>query len=118
MIPRYLQKRSSKAKTFSQVSMTIPGLAVDIRSAIAAAQRGEPCRQHKSGSYDDISDTSEISPFQRGFEMTDFAPNASEANKIIDSYEAQHKAKRKNVAPSHTPPTAPPEAEPEQPAND
>lgn len=97
-MPRYLQKRSSRAKVFSQTSMTIPGLAIDIPSAIAAAARGEPSRHHQSGSYDeDLNDPSKVSPFQRGFEFTDFASTKKEAKSLLKDFESKHNAQRKNV---------------------
>lgn len=116
MIPRYLQIRPSRAKTFSQTSMTIPGLAVDIPSAIAAVRRGEPCRQHSSGSYDEgLTDPAHVSPFQRGFELTDFASTKAEASSLLKVYEQQYKSRQKNVD-SHAP--AAPPAEPAERVDD
>lgn len=87
MKARYMTPRPSPFKVFKETSLTIPGLAVTPDMVIKACRNGEPVRTHSSGSYEPDASLDHISPFQRGFELTDMASSPSEMKEYLSSLE-------------------------------
>lgn len=95
MIARYMRARPYKVKTFRQASLTIPGLGTSPEDVIQACKMGQPVRVHQSGSYDDDPSLDHISPFQRGFEITDMASSPQELDSQLRSMKERLRSEQK-----------------------
>lgn len=97
MIARYMRERPYKVKRFHQESLTIPGLGTSPEDVIQACKMGQPVRVHQSGSFDDDPSLDRISPFQRGFEITDMASSPQELNQQLSSMKERLRSEQKRT---------------------
>ena len=93
-VARFMKERPFKVKTFTQTSLTIPGLGTTPEQVIEACRNGQAVRVHQSGSYDDDPSLDRISPFQRGFEITDMAGSPGELRAHLSALEEDIRKER------------------------